>query len=52
MVGLDTRGLIIHYNTYDEVYISPVRQEGFLAALLQQNAAIGVVEVSKRMSSS
>lgn len=46
--ALGTKGLIIRYNTYDEVYISPVQSEEFLAALLEHNPGIEVVESGKR----
>lgn len=50
--ALDTRGIIIRYNLFDEVYIIPARQEYFLAALLEQNPAIEVVEPAERKSRS
>lgn len=42
--ALDTKGFIITYNQYDDVYVSPVKREVFLSELLKINPNIEVVE--------
>ncbi len=41
--ALDTKGLIIHYNSFDDIYISPKKQEIFIQELLKINPNIKVV---------
>jgi hypothetical protein len=41
--ALATKGCIIEYNKYDDIYLSPQDQEGFIAALLSINPNIKVV---------
>lgn len=40
------KGLIIYYNTYDDIYISPKNQKKFIAELLKINPEIFVIEAS------
>lgn len=42
--ALDTKGFIITYNQYDDVYVSPAKREIFLSELLKINPNIEVVE--------
>ncbi len=42
--ALDTKGFIITYNQYDDVYVSPTKREVFLSELLKINPNIEVVE--------
>lgn len=42
--ALDTKGFIITYNGYDDVYVSPVNRELFLDELLKINPKIEVAE--------
>lgn len=42
--ALGQKGLIIRYNGWDEIYISPRNKETFLAELLQKNGAIVIKE--------
>jgi len=37
-----TKGLIIKYNKYDEIYISPLTNESFCEELLKRNASIKI----------
>jgi len=41
--ALDTKGLIIHYNSFDDIYISPNQQVIFLEELLRINPNIVVM---------
>jgi len=41
--ALDTKGLIIHYNSFDDIYISPNQEEIFIQELLKINPNIKVV---------
>jgi hypothetical protein len=41
--ALDTKGLIIHYNSFDDIYISPKDEEVFLEELLKINPKIVIV---------
>lgn len=41
--ALNTKGLIIHYNSFDDIYISPKQEELFLEELLKVNPDIEVV---------
>jgi hypothetical protein len=41
--ALDTKGFIITYNNYDDVYVSPQRHDVFLQELLKINPKIEVV---------
>lgn len=41
-LGWDTKGLIIHYNTFDDFFISPEKQEQFITDLLQLNPNIQI----------
>ena len=40
--ALNTKGLIIHYNSYDDIYISPKQEDLFLEELLKINSNIEV----------
>ncbi len=40
--ALNTRGLIIYYNSYDDIYISPNQEEIFLEELLKVNPDIEI----------
>jgi hypothetical protein len=42
--ALDTKGFIITYNGYDDVYVSPQKSDVFLAELLKINPQIEVVQ--------
>jgi len=42
--ALASKGCIIQYNKYDEIYFSPKDQDGFIAELLKINTAIEVIE--------
>lgn len=35
--GFGKKGLIIYYNNYDEIYISPEREDEFLKELMKWN---------------
>ena len=37
------RGIIIHYNTYDELFISPAESDRFIALLKERNPGIVVI---------
>jgi len=41
--ALNTAGLIVYYNKYDEIYISPIKKEIFLEELLKINPKIEVI---------
>jgi hypothetical protein len=41
--ALATRGLLVRYHRFDDLYISPARPEEFIRALLDQNPAIEVI---------
>ncbi len=41
--ALATGGLIIRYNKYDEIYISPQRQDEFVEKLMSYNPTIKVI---------
>ena len=41
--ALDTKGLIIHYNSFDDIYISPKDEDVFLEELLKINPKIVIV---------
>ena len=41
--ALDTKGLIIHYNSFDDIYISPHQEAIFLEELLRINPNIVVM---------
>lgn len=42
--ALDTKGFIITYNNYDDVYVSPQQSDIFLAELLKINPQIEVIQ--------
>jgi hypothetical protein len=42
--ALGLNGLVIHYNRWDEIYLSPADQEGFLRTLQEINSGIVVEE--------
>jgi hypothetical protein len=42
--ALATKGLIVKYNKYDDIYLSPKDADGFVAALLAVNPGIKVIE--------
>ena len=41
--ALGTKGLTVHYNKFDDIYISPKEKEKFIAELLKINPEIDVV---------
>jgi hypothetical protein len=41
--ALATKGCIIHYNKYDDIYLSPANQEGFIDYLLKINPDIQII---------
>ena len=41
--ALDTKGFIITYNQYDDVYVSPQKSDVFLQELLKINPKIEIV---------
>ncbi len=41
--ALNTKGLIIHYNSFDDIYISPKQEELFLEELLKVNSNINII---------
>ncbi len=41
--ALNTKGLIIHYNSFDDIYISPKQEDLFLEELLKVNPKIKVI---------
>jgi hypothetical protein len=41
--ALDTKGLIIYYNSFDDIYISPKDEDVFLEELLKINPNIKVI---------
>lgn len=41
--ALDTKGLIIYYNSFDDIYISPKEEDVFLEELLKINPNIVIV---------
>ncbi len=41
--ALNTKGLIIHYNSFDDIYISPKQEESFLEEILKVNPNIEVI---------
>jgi hypothetical protein len=40
--ALNTKGLIIHYNSFDDIYISPKKEDLFLEELLKVNPNIEI----------
>lgn len=40
--GLGSKGLIIKYNKYDDIYISPKKKQAFINALLEINSHIEI----------
>ena len=42
--ALDTKGLIIYYNSFDDIYISPEQEAIFLEELLKINPNIKVIQ--------
>ena len=46
--ALDFGGLLIYYNKYDKIYMSPALQQNFIDALLMLNPAIEVEEKLKK----
>ena len=40
--ALNTRGLIIHYNSFDDIYISPNQEDLFIEELLKVNPDIEI----------
>lgn len=43
------KGLIVKYNKYDEIYISPKTNDSFIEKLLQLNPKIEIIEIEKRL---
>ena len=43
-LGLSTKGLIIHYNQYDEIYITPQNQDKFCKQLKLVNKQIEIAK--------
>jgi hypothetical protein len=41
--ALNTKGLIIHYNSFDDIYISPKQEDLFLEELLKVNPDIAII---------
>jgi hypothetical protein len=41
--ALNTKGLIIHYNSFDDIYISPKQEDFFLEELLKVNPNIEII---------
>ena len=41
-LGWDTKGLIIHYNKFDDYFISPEKKDQFIAQLLEINPNIEI----------
>ena len=41
-LGWDTKGLIVHFNKFDDFFISPANKEQFIAHLLQLNPNIEI----------
>ncbi|MDT3404584.1 PH domain-containing protein [Mucilaginibacter terrae] len=41
--ALASKGCVVHYNKYDDIYLSPKDKDGFIAALLKVNPTIEVV---------
>lgn len=41
-LGWDTKGLIVHYNKYDDFFISPANKEQFIAELQKINSNIEI----------
>jgi hypothetical protein len=41
--ALATKGLIVKYNKYDDIYLSPKDADGFVEALIQINPAIKIM---------
>lgn len=41
-LGWDTKGLIVHFNKFDDYFISPENKEEFIAHLLQINPNIEI----------
>ncbi len=41
--ALNTKGLIIHYNIFDDIYISPKQEVLFLEELLKVNPNIAII---------
>jgi hypothetical protein len=48
--ALGSKGCIIKYNKFDEIYLSPKEQEKFIAELLKINPAIEVVATPPKAS--
>ncbi len=44
-LGLSQKGIVVHYNKYDEIYISPKRQAEFCKELKKIDRNIEVIEV-------
>lgn len=44
--ALATKGIIVRYNRYDEIYISPSNRREFIQALLAINGEIKVIETA------
>ncbi|MFK7899938.1 MAG: PH domain-containing protein [Cyclobacteriaceae bacterium] len=49
--ALDSNGIIIHYNTFDEIYVSPEGQDEFIQHLKSINPQIEVIENEKKSNS-
>ncbi|HET8839525.1 MAG TPA: PH domain-containing protein, partial [Flavobacteriaceae bacterium] len=43
------KGLVVKYNKYDEIYISPKTNDSFVEKLLQLNPKIEIIEIEKRL---
>ncbi len=41
-LGWDTKGLIVHYNKFDDFFISPANKEQFITQLLEINPNIEI----------
>ncbi|MGB0431566.1 MAG: PH domain-containing protein [Bacteroidia bacterium] len=42
--ALDFKGIVIHYEKYNEIFISPKDTEGFISVLLRMNPTIKIIE--------
>ncbi len=42
--AMDSKGLIIRYNKYDDIYISPKTNESFIAKILEINKDVVIID--------
>ncbi len=43
-IALDTKGIIVHYNKFDDIYFSPKNQKEFMDELIKINPNIQLIE--------